>query len=352
MKTLHSAAIALVVLLAIFTQGSAFAKTAYTNSCNGTELPFNTAKKACKSGNYPGQTIVTCNNNGKVKDRRICNSDGEKKGVYIGNCAGSSTGYTNLKKACQSEDYFGRLLVKCKKGEEKSRMQCESAQEGDKKTAIFKGSCGSNEQVEGKNLIKACKNNPGETLVKCKKKKNVWKAKKTMFCQGNKDRFKFKKCSPQETETLISDYVLAESRVDTVLAELENELQTNQSMSRKLRNKMEKVRKKLEKIQTAMDRPRTYVCKANKNLCAKATAHTLPGGKKVKVCDYYFGIDTAIHRASVLVHEISHHKTQTSDKGESHLSCSDPYPFGANTNFQNHAAYYEYIAKCGLYVPN
>lgn len=328
------------------------AKDAHRNSCSGDKLSYNTAKKACKSGDFPGETIVTCNNKGKEKDRRICNSDGEKKGVYVGTCSGTATGFTNLKKACQSESHFGDLLVKCKKGKEKSRMQCESADDDDDKVVLFKEACGSGETVDGRNLLKACKNNPGETLVKCKKKKNIWKAKKSMLCGGKKDRVKIKHCSPAERNTLISDYDIAEERVDVALADVEAALKTGEGMDKAMRRKMEVVRKKLEKIQTAMDRPRTYVCKANKNLCSGANAHTMLSGRKVKICDNYFDKSSVSERASILVHEISHHKTQTNDKGSEHGDCLSPTLASAGDKFHKQAEYYEHLVECGFYIPN
>ena len=131
-----------------------------------------------------------CNKKGKQTDRRICNFDGEKEGVYVGNCAGSATAFTNLVKACKSENHFGQLLVRCKRGEEKNRMQCESADEDDDKYVIFRDNCGSGDSLEGRDLKKACKYNTGQTLVKCKRKGSVWKEKKSRYCQGKKDRFK------------------------------------------------------------------------------------------------------------------------------------------------------------------
>jgi len=342
----------LISLCMVLFASEVHARDARKNSCSGELLPYNTAKKACKSGDYPGETIVTCKSNGKQKDRRICNSDGEKKGVYVGSCSGTATGYTNLKKACQSEDYFGDLLVKCKKGKEKSRLQCESADEDDDRVVLFKNSCGSTESVEGRNLKKACKSNPGEVLVKCKRKSNIWKEKKSMQCDGKRDRFKIKHCSPTERNTLISDYSLAESRVDIALQDVENALSTGLGMNQTMRNKMEVVRRKLEKIQTAMDRPRTYVCKANKNLCSGANAHTLFAGRNVKICDNYFDKTSAAVRASILVHEISHHKTQTNDSGSEHGGCNNPNLASASDNFQRQAEYYEHLIECGFYIPN
>lgn len=231
-------------------------------------------------------------------------------------------------------------------------MQCESAGPDDDKVAIFRDRCGSGAMIGGTNVLRACKSNVGDTLVKCKRKNNIWKEKKVRHCMGNKDRFKFKKCSPSERATLISDYELAESRVEIVLSDLESLLGTDQTLARTLRNKMKKVRKKLEKIQTAMDRPRTYVCKANKNLCSGANAHTLTTGKKVKICDNYFNISSQIIRSSILVHEISHHKTQTNDKGTEHGGCTSPTLASASDKFQKQAEYYEHLIECGLYLPN
>lgn len=346
--------IALLIFIAfIFSlpPSNAFAKSAFQGGCSGTKLDFSNAKKACASGDFPGETIFTCKKNGKQTDRRTCNSDGAKKGVYINNCSGTATGFSSLKKACQSEAHFGELLVKCKKGEEKNRMQCESAESDDDKVVIFKNNCGSGNTIEGRNLKKACKNNVGETLVKCKRKNNIWKEKKMMLCQGKKDRFKVKKCSPTEQATLFSDYEFAEGRVDTVLAEVEAELANNQGMDKKLRNKMAVVRRKLEKIQTAMDRPRTYICRANKNLCSRANAFT-PGRRNVKLCIGYFAKSTQDERASILVHEISHHKTGTNDKGKEHGGCTNPNLSTAANDFHKQAEYYEHIIECGLYVPN
>jgi len=173
---------------------------------------------------------------------------------------------------------------------------------------------------------------------------------------GNKDRFKFNKCSPGERATLISDYEVAESRVEIVLSDLENLLATDQTISKKLRNKMEKVRKKLEKIQTAMDRPRVYACKANKNLSSGANAHTIVrpvrSTNKVKICDNYFSKPNQMERASILVHEISHHKTETNDNGTEHGGCISPILAPATSNFQKQAEYYEHLVECGLYLPN
>lgn len=354
MKVVNWVILALFFL--VFSSTTAGAKEARLGNCGGTQLSFNTAKKACASGNFPGQTIVTCKKNGKQTDRRICNSDGAKSGVYVNTCAGTATGFTDLKKACQSENFFGSLLVKCKRGEEKNRMQCESSGSSDDKIAIFRDRCGSGPVIAGSDLLKVCKSRVGETLVKCKRKNNIWKEKKVRHCMGNKDRFKFNNCSPSERATLISDYELAESRVEVVLEDLENLLATNQTMSRKLRNKMEKVRNKLEKIQTAMDRPRVYACKAHKNLCQGANAHTIvkPVGsvKKVKICDNYFGKTDQLERASILVHEISHHKTKTNDNGTEHGGCTSPVLAPASSNFQKQAEYYEHLVECGLYLPN
>lgn len=343
----------LISISLIITSNPAYSKTAHLDNCDGQRLSnYKSAKKACKSGNYPGQTIVTCNKKGKLKDHRVCNSSGKRKGIFVGSCGGQVTGHGTLKKGCQSGNYNGQLLVKCKNGVERKRMECMSASSNDPKVVLFKNSCGSDERINGKNLKKACKNKPGELLVKCKKKGNIWKEKKAMMCEGRKDRFKIKKCTSNERATLISDYVIAESRVDIVLADVENTLDGSVSMNKKVRGKMETVRRKLEKIQTAMDRPRTYVCKANKKKCGGANAHTLFTGHKVKLCDYYFSKSSQMERASILVHEISHHKTETNDAGKEHGGCSSPNLARARDNFQRQAEYYEHLIECGLYIPN
>ncbi len=334
-----------------FLPAMAGAKTVRLNDCSGTQLSFKSAKAACKSGNHPGQTIVKCNNKGKIKDTRRCSTDGQKKGVYEDSCTGTPTGFKDLLKACKSGGHFGKLLVKCKNGEEKKRMQCESSGMSFKKTVIFKDKCGG-DPVSGKDLKKACKTNIGETLVKCARKDNIWKEKKSMLCHGKKDRFKFKLCSPTERQTLIGDYQWAEGRVDTVLTDLDNWFASNPTVDNKLRKKMEKVQKKLRKIQTAMDRPRTYVCRANKNRCRKANAHTMWTGHNVKICDRYFFKSGQPERGSILVHEISHHKVETNDKGTEHGGCSSPSLASANSNFHKQAEYYEHLIECGLYIPN
>ncbi len=332
----------------------AAAKTIHLNDCSGTKLSFKTAKAACKSGKHPGQTIVKCNKKGDIKNTRRCSTDGQKKGIYEDSCTGTPTGFKDLVKACKSGNHFGQLLVKCKNGKEKKRMQCESAGMTLKKTVIFKNRCGG-DPISGKNLKKACKNNTGETLVKCVRKNNIWKPKKSMLCHGNRDRFKFKFCSPNERQTLIDDYEWAENRVDIVLNDLNNWFASNPSVDKKLRKKMEKVQKKLRKIQTAMDRPRTYVCRANKNRCGRANAHTMWTGHKVKICDRYFfksGAANQPERGSILVHEISHHKVETNDKGTEHGGCASPSLASASSNFHKQAEYYEHLIECGLYIPN
>lgn len=278
--------------------------------------------------------------------------DGENEGVYLGNCGGAATGFKNLIKACKSENFLGTFLVKCKLGEEKNRMQCESADSDANKTVLFKGWCGSGDTVDGTNLLKACKRNIGETLVKCKRKNNVWKEKKLRHCRGKKDRFKMRNCSSSEQATLISDYEFAEDRVATLRSELETEFDENDEMDNNLRNKMKKVLKKLEKFQAAMYNPRTFVCKANKNSCSTSRAHTLPVGHKVKICDNYFFDTSQDRRASTLVHEISHYKSQTTDKGDDYGGCVSPTLPTADKNFHLHAEYYEHIVECGLYIPN
>lgn len=331
--------------------GVLLAKSARINNCSGAQAgDYKTARAACKSGDFPGQTIVTCSNKGKLKDKRVCNSDGEKVGVYLGSCTGADTGFKDLMKACKSGDYFGEFLVKCRNGRQKKRMQCEAAAGGDSKVSIFRDRCGSGSSLAGNNLRKACKDNPGEFLVKCVKRKNAWKEKKSMHCHGNKDRFKFKHCSPNEKNTLLGDYDLAESRVDAVLAELETELR-NPRMDRKLRNKLVRVRRKLEKIRTAMDRPRTIICKANKSVCKAANAFVGTGPNKINVCSDYFS-KAGIVRASIIVHEIAHTDAGANDKGVDHGGCFSPTLANASSNFHRQAEYYEHIIECGLYVPN
>ena len=111
-----------IVLLT--TSISVCAKTAHIDSCGGEELDYNSAKKACKSGDFPGETIVTCKNNGKEKDRRVCNSDGEKNAIYLGSCGGEIVDFNTLNKACDSGNYSGELLVRCKRGRESKHKQC------------------------------------------------------------------------------------------------------------------------------------------------------------------------------------------------------------------------------------
>jgi len=230
-------------------------------------------------------------------------------------------------------------------------MQCESSDGAEQNVVIFRESCGSTDIIEGTNLKKACKENLGEVLVKCKRNGDIWVEKKSMLCEGKKDRFRFDKCSPQERATLVSDYELAERRVAKALEDAESLLQTDRITDSKLRKKMKTVRNKLRKIQAAMDSPRVFVCKANKNLCSGSNAHTLPSGKKVKVCDQYFDKSDPAERASILVHEISHYKTQTNDNGTEHGGCSNPHLARASDNFQKQAEYYEHIIECELYVP-
>lgn len=325
-------------------------RSAYLGACNGTKLPYNTARKACKSGKYTGQTVLTCNRKGKQKDRRICNSDGKKAGVYVDSCSGSATGYKLIDKACKTGKFNNKLLVKCRKGKEKRRRQCTPASKNDKQVVLFLDQCGSSSRIKGRNLLKACRNNPGQKIAKCARKRNIWKERKSMICVNRRDRIKFRKCSPSEQTQLLSDFKIAEQKVDSLRTALANELRNNKGIGKKLRKKLKVVQRKLRKIKTAFGRKRVYVCKSNKGMCHGANAHTLAlGTRKVKLCDNYFAKGSQLERASIVVHEASHYKTQTNDKG-AYETCSGVKP-KASENFQRRAEYYEHIVECGLYIP-
>ena len=341
----------LISITALLLTTPVYAKrTAHENDCKGKKLPYTTAMKACKSGKYPGKTVVTCNGKGKQKDRRICNSDNNKKGVYINSCSGAATGYTSIDKACKSTKYYGKLLVRCRNGKEKKRSQCSRASKNDKKVVIFEGRCGSAKRIAGRDLLKTCKHHQDKTLVKCRRKGNIWKEVKSMYCDTRKDRAKLRNCSPKERATILSDMKLAESKVVGLVAAVNSQLATNKTMSKDVRKKMKVVLRKLKKIRTALNKRRTFVCKANKALCQGANAHTLAvGTHKVKICDNYFAKTSQIERASIIVHEISHYKTQTNDKG-AYETCSGVKP-KASENFQRRAEYYEHIVECGLFIP-
>ncbi len=328
----------------------AFAKTAHEDNCSGTFVPYKDAKTACKSGKYPGKRIVTCSGKGKLKDSRTCSANNAKKGFYRASCSGDAVGFNTLKAACQSGVFPGEFLVECKNGRQKKRLQCEAALPAADTVVLFKDSCGGSETVSGRDLKKACKNNPGVTLLKCQKKKNIWKEKKSMLCTGKRDRLKVKNCSPRERTTLIGDFELAEERIDVVLVEVEAAVKTGVGMDKAMRKKMAVVRRKLEKIQKAMDRPRTYVCKANKRLCKKYSAHT-SGASNVKLCDKYFERTSRAERASILVHEISHYAAKTNDKGSDYGGCATPILAPADSGFEKQADYYEHISECGFYIP-
>jgi len=366
----YKLAVLLVAVICFYFGSSTYAvakKTARLDACTtGTPLSYKTAKKACKSGNYPGETVVTCKKKRKgekQKDRRVCNSDNKKKGVYVDHCGGVSTGFKNLKKACQAGNHFGSLLVKCKRGKEKKRQFCAEANEEQNKITVFGDQCGGDIIFNGQNLRRICKNNPGAVVVKCKRKRNIWKEKKAMQCSGEfRDRFKLSNCTPNERQIIISDYQRAEERIDAVVSSYNAVLAANSPLSSALQKKMDIVEKKLGKIQKAMDRPRKYCCKRNKSkgLCATSTAHTLPTGRRVTVCQNYFkiddhpgnGFDGQLERASIIVHEISHHKVQTNDKGRDYGGCNVPRLPNATDDFHKHADYYEHVAECGLVVPN
>ena len=114
-----------IALSCLAISGTAVAKSAHFDSCDGTELDdYKTAKKACKSGEFPGRVIVTCKNNGKEKDRRTCNNSDEKKSIHVGNCAGDEVSEDKFDDACESGSYDGQRLVLCKRGREAKHHQC------------------------------------------------------------------------------------------------------------------------------------------------------------------------------------------------------------------------------------
>ncbi len=100
------------------------AKTAHRGSCDGEALDYNTARGACRSGDFAGETIVSCKSNGKETDRRLRNSDGKKNAIYEGNCGGTLVNHGTLSAACDSGDYPGELIVRCKRGREAKHRVC------------------------------------------------------------------------------------------------------------------------------------------------------------------------------------------------------------------------------------
>ena len=174
-----------------------------------------------------------------------------------------------------------------------------------------------------------------------------------MLCHGKKDRFKFKLCSPTERQTLIGDYQWAEGRVDIVLTDLDNWFASNPTVDNKLRKKMEKVQKKLRQNSNSHGPPPNSMFAGPIKTDVVKQMHIPCGtGHNVKICDRYFFKSGQPERGSILVHEISHHKVETNDKGTEHGGCSSPSLASANSNFHKQAEYYEHLIECGLYIPN
>ncbi len=116
------------------------ARTARFDNCDGAAAgDHNTARGACRSGNYPGRVIVSCKNNGKETDRRTCNSGGEKKSIHLGSCGGAVVDEDSFSDACDSGEHDGELLVLCKRGREAKHHQCPIRQVIDPDTVIHEG---------------------------------------------------------------------------------------------------------------------------------------------------------------------------------------------------------------------
>jgi len=136
MRNKNSLFIMLVLLTGILSN-TADSKTARKINCDGEAAGnYNTARGACRSGEFPGEVIVSCKNNGKETDRRTCNSDGNNKGIFLRNCGGTSLDESNFTDACDSGDYDGQLLVQCKRGREAKHHQCPIRQVIDPGTVV------------------------------------------------------------------------------------------------------------------------------------------------------------------------------------------------------------------------
>lgn len=349
------------VLATIFlTLTSLAGADAFLGSCTGTPLDFKNAKAACASGEFPGQTVVSCSDSGQFRKARLCNSDGARKGVYLNNCSGLATGFKSVNAACANGGLEGQLLVQCDRGEESKRRMCEPAVGETPKTQIFLERCGNGAPLAQRNLKNACQVNGGSTLVKCRRRSSSWVAEESMACDGRRDRLTIKNCSYSERDTLIADYRWAELRVDRELENLEGLFRTNYTMSDTTRNRMETVRRNLEKLRNHMDRKRTFYCRSNRNRCGgPVTAHAIVFPNRIirgnppeaRFCSNYFSQPAISVRGSIIVHEISHYLLETNDNGTEHGGCTAPVLAPTDSNYHRQAEYYEHIVECGLYVP-
>lgn len=370
-----------ILILILFYSSSSYSianifreRKAFTSWCSG-ETGYKTAKAACKSGKFNGKKIYECvyKKRDKSWDRvkeRTCNSDGERVGVYVNNCAGQTLDDTNLKRGCALGTYKNTKLVKCRNGKEVDVFFCGeegSVNDGDREVAIFENSCLGKKTEYRSNLKNACLLNKGKTLVACKNvcalrtglkcQKRVWKEIKSAYCndEGSEytknTRVKFEGCTPDQRNKLIQMIDNAKVSVPNVMAQMSQTMK-NPIFPQGPRDQLSKAYKTMSNIKLKLEQLNmTISCQSAMNRCSQGpNAHTLWGGSaKIKMCENYFRSSTTDkYREGVLVHELSHN-FGTLD-AEDFSSVKPPFN-GKNVKWHNNAETYEYWIKEKFCLP-
>ena len=351
----------LLSFISIFSTAEGFAESAlFKKKCKAKISKYKSLSKACSSGEYDGQKIYKCKKKCKKrkgfkckewewdsKQLRVCNSDGEKKGYYIGTCAGKNLNASSWKKACAQKNAKGQTVVYCKKGKEKKRQTCSSTTNNDSKkneTRVFIEKCGGSQakKKNGKpiktNLSKACKQNnlKNKVLVRCnntcmkrsglKCVKWTWKEKKRAICGANKKVSNMKTCNETQAAELARARTDAIKDISNVIVSMESFIKNPQnyysknkgesSFSKKQKSTaleyMKKAKKTAGKIRSSIKTKTTkLICQGNKssdNSCSSGSnAHALRVIKRrIWFCSNWLGFSD-YRKAAVFIHEYSHH---------------------------------------------
>lgn len=391
------------IALFIFTMSipEAFTKELMVSNTRSCEkiLNLGSTKEFCKAKKNAGKKVFQCKKKcakrkrgkciefeWKHKGYRHCNSDGAKKGFYLGNCGGKVIKADKLREACLQEAAKGKIVVYCKYGSEEKRQVCSSSNETSSKKlkqSIFVKSCGGDLVANIKNLNQACKsgNYPGKSLVLCSAyctkrtnktsscKKWGWKEKKRSLCKKSGKSAKLKNCSEKEAKRLNQAIKLAKTlhakTIDSIKtflnnpkeyyknnrgnkdfssqkrAEAEKRLKTAFSISKKIRNKLKNMNS-------------NYTCGGvtNTNIFSKRIncksggvgGHTFfYKNSKISLCENFLTRRNMRSMAGTIIHEISHNfgaKDHTYKKSEL-----------KNVKWHKNAETYEVWGEDGFCIP-
>ena len=353
----------ILAVLVSFGVGTAVAaeKAVFTNyssskGCTG-KTSHKSLRKACKSGKYNGTQVYECKKKctkrkglkcvkreWKHTDGRLCNSDGDRKGIYLTSCAGKRLDAKSMKKACALSSAKGETVVKCKRGKETKRRACASAANNDSEdyeTGVFIDKCGgkkakkANGKAIKRNLRKACKIDAyqGKSLVKCKNKctkrkglkcvRRTWQELSRVVCNDDNKVVKLKTCNETQASEIAQARTLARKRLKKIIKSMNTYIKnpskfystygdpSSRSSSDKARDLVwvkkslgiaKSVRKKIKSMKSK------YVCEGNGGTCGEggANAHTMSYKRhKVSFCNGYLAMSVE-RKAAVLAHEISH----------------------------------------------